>query len=141
VRKVILLGAVIAAVMLLPSSAASGRQKPYVLTALADIGTVYWRYACVHYRAPEWSIGIHVFETTATTSVTFRAGNLTMRRPMIQPGDRTTWFPFRKERKQSLSFVQATEPGTLRAHVLATFVRRDCQSYFPPRLSVQLYPR
>jgi len=38
--------------VLLPSSAATGRQKPYVLTALADIGTVYWRYDCVHFRTP-----------------------------------------------------------------------------------------
>ena len=61
--------------MLLPGSAASGRQKPYVLTALASIGTVYWRYDCVHYRAPEWSLGIRVFSNSATTTVTFHAAN------------------------------------------------------------------
>jgi hypothetical protein len=141
VRAVLLVGAVIVAIALIPSSAASGRQKPYVLTALADIGTVYWRYDCVHYRTSEWSLGVHVFQTTATTSVTFRAGKLTMHRPAIQPGERTLWFPFRRERRQSLLLVQATEPGTLRARVRAKFSRRDCQSYFPPRLSVQLYPR
>ena len=140
-RAVLVLGAVLVAVALLPGSAASGRQKPYVLTAVADIGTVYWRYDCVHYRTSEWSLGVHVFQTTATTNVTFRAGNLTMHRPAIQPGERTLWFPFRRERRQSLSFVQATEPGTLRARVLARFSRSNCQSYFPPRLSVQLYPR
>ena len=64
------LGAV-AAVVLLPSSAAAGRQKPYVLTAVASVGTVYWRYDCVHYRAPEWSLGIRVFRDAATTSVTW----------------------------------------------------------------------
>ena len=63
------------------------------------------------------------------------------RRSAVQPGERTVWFTFRPERRQSLSFVQATEPGTLRAHVLAKFSRRNCQSYFPPRLSVELYPR
>ena len=139
-KPAVVVCAVVCAVTLLPGSAASGRQKPYVLTALADIGTVYWRYDCVHYRKPEWSLGIRIFPITATTGVTFRAGKLTMRRtPRIQPGQPTVWFPFRRERQQSLSFVQAIEPGTLRAHVLAKF--GGCQSYFPPRLSVQLYPR
>jgi hypothetical protein len=134
-----LLGTVVA-VAFLPSSASGGRQKPYVLTALADIGTVYWRYDCVHYRKPEWSLGVRIFQSTATTGVTFRAGKLTMHRTTrIQPGQPTVWFPFRRERRQSLSFVQATEPGTLRAHVLTKF--SGCQSYFPPRLSVLLYPR
>lgn len=139
-RAAILLGAVVAAVMLLPSSAASGRQKPYVLTALADIGTVYWRYDCVHYGAPEWSLGIRVFRDSATTGVIYRDGRLTRRRT-AQPDGPTIWFPFRRERSQRLSFVQATEPGTLRGRVLARFGRRDCETYFPPRLSVQLYPR
>jgi hypothetical protein len=140
VKAAILLDAVAAAVLLLPSSAASGRQKPYVLTALADIGTVYWRYDCVHHRAPEWSLGIRVFDSAATTEVTFDAGALTRHRT-LQPGSPTTWFPFGREHAQSISVFQATEPGTLRARVLASFRRRDCWSYFPPRLNVQLYPR
>ena len=108
-----------------------------MLTALADIGTVYWRYDCVHYRAPEWSLGVQ-FWGEATTRVTYRAGRLTRRRTL--PGD-LIWFPFRRDRTQSLSFVQAIEPGTLRARVLAKFDRRNCRNYFPPRLTVQLYPR
>ena len=141
-RPAAILFAVIAgAIVLAPSSAAVGRQKPHVLTALANIGTVYWRYDCVHFRSPEWSLGIRVFPTTATTSVARRAGKVVGRRSAVQPGARTVWFSFRPERRQSLSLVQATEPGTLRAHVVAKFSRRDCQSYFPPRLSVQLYPR
>ena len=139
-RAAILLGSVIAVVALLPGSAASGRQKPYVLTALSDIGTVYWRYDCVHYRAAEWSLGVHVFPTTATTEVMYRAGRFERRRT-LQPGYPTTWFPFRREHRQSLSLYQATEPGTLRGSVLANFGRSGCQPYFPPRLSVELYPR
>ena len=139
-RRAILLGAVVAAVAVLPSSAESGRQKPYVLTALADIGTVYWRYDCVHYRANEWSLGVRIFRDTATTGVTYRAGGFTRRRT-LQPGDPTTWFPLRRERRQNLSLVQATEPGTVHGHVLATFSRRDCWPYFTPRLTVELYPR
>jgi hypothetical protein len=140
VRRAIAIGVVAAAAALLPASAASGRQKPHVLTALADIGTVYWRYDCVHYRAAEWSLGVRIFSTSATTGVTYHAGRFE-RRLALQPGYPKTWFPFRKERAQSLSFVQGTEAGTLRAHVLAKFGRRGCQSYFPPRLSVELYPR
>ena len=139
-RAALAIAAAVAAVALLPASAASGRQKPYVLTALADIGTVYWRYDCVHYRASEWSLGIRVFPTTATTGVAYRAGGFTRRRT-AQPGYPTIWFPFRPERRQRLSFVQGTEAGPLRAYMTARFRERDCQSYRPPRLSVQLYPR
>ena len=130
VRAAITLCAVIAgAVVFIPNSAAVGRQKPHVLTALANIGTVYWRYDCVHFRSPEWSLGIHVFRTTATTSVSRRAGKMIGRRSAVQPGERTVWFSFRPQRRQSLSLIQATEPGTLRARVLAKFSRRDCQTY------------
>jgi hypothetical protein len=139
VKAAFFLGTV-AAVVLLPSFAAAGRQKPSVLTAVASVGTIYWRYDCVHYRAPEWSLGIRVFRDSATTGVTYRDGGLTRRRT-AQPDGPTVWFPFRREHRQSLSFVQATEVGTLRARVLAKFSRGNCQSYSPPRLSVQLYPR
>jgi hypothetical protein len=138
VRAAIVLAA--AAVLLLPASAAGGRQKPYVLTALASIGTVYWRYDCVHYRRPEWSLGVRVFRDSATTQVTHRADGLTRRRT-AQPDGPTIWFPFRRERSQSLAVVQSTEPGTLRAGVAARFGRHDCQPESPPRLSVQLFPR
>src|SRR5207245_11597649 len=67
VRAALLVGA-FAAVAVLAGPAASGRQKPYVLTAVADIGTVYWRYDFVHYRTPRWSLGIRIFYT-ATTEV------------------------------------------------------------------------
>jgi hypothetical protein len=66
VRATLVLGAVIAAVALLPGSAASGRQKPYVLTAVADIGTVYWRYDSVHYGRRTGSLGVRIFYTATT---------------------------------------------------------------------------
>ena len=79
------LAAVIAAVVVLPGLAARGRQKAYVLTALADIGTVYWRYDYVHYRRNEWSLGFRVFRDSATTEVTYRDGRLTRRRTAQPP--------------------------------------------------------
>ena len=137
-RAAIVLASVLVAVVLLPASAASGRQKPYVLTAVADIGTVYWRYDFVHYRTPRWSLGIRIFYT-ATTEVNFRAGKLQLHR-VLQP-TQLRWFPFTAARAQSLSLVQAAEPGTLRASVTVKFSRHNFQSYLPPRFSVQLYPR
>lgn len=137
-RATLLLAAIVAGILLLPGSAASGRQKPYVLTAVADIGTVYWRYDFVHYRTPRWSLGVRIFYT-ATTGVTFRAGKLKQHRT-LQPRQ-LRWFPFTGSRTQSLSLVQRTEPGTLRATVNVEFSRHNSQSYFPPRFTVQLYPR
>lgn len=54
---------------------------------------------------------------------------------------RVKWFPSRRDRLERLSFVQATEPGTLHAVVTARFSARNYQSYFPPRVTLQLYPR
>ena len=137
-RALLLVGAMVAAIAVFPSSAASGRQKPYVLTAVADIGTVYWRYDFVHYKTPRWSLGVRIFYT-ATTRVTFRAGRMKQQRTM-QP-KQLHWFPFTASPSQSLSLLQATEPGTLRAVVAVKFTHRNNQSYMPPRFSVQLYPR
>ena len=137
-RAVLILGAILVALALLPGSAASGRQKPYVLTAAAGIGTVYWRYDFVHYRTPRWSLGVRIFYT-ATTGVTFRAGKLKQRRT-LQPRQ-LHWFPFSSSHAQSLSLVQATEPGTLRALVAVRFSHHNFQSCLPPCFSVQLYPR
>lgn len=137
-RAAIFLATVAVLLGLLTGSAASGRQKPYVLTAVADIGTVYWRYDYVHYRTPRWSLGVRIFYT-ATTAVTFRAGHLRRHRT-LQPRQ-LEWFPFSSSRLQRISFVQAIEPGTLRAVVTASFSRSNSQSYFPPRVTMQLYPR
>ena len=128
-----------AAVLLLPAPATGGRQKAYVLTAIANVGTVCWRYDCVHYEAPEWSLGIR-WDDSATTTVRYRAGRIVRRRTLPSRG--TLWFPFRKNVLQSLDFVQAIEPGTLRARVTVDWRGgRHCEPYFPPRVSMRLYPR
>ena len=124
----------------LPSAATSGRQKAYVLTAVANVGTVYWRFDCVHYRSPEWSLGVG-FNGAATTRFTYHAGGLVRRRTLNPPAHRV-WFPFRRDRVQTLSFVQMIEPGTLRAGVRVDWrAGTHCESYLPPRVSMQLYPR
>jgi hypothetical protein len=137
VRAAIHVSGVIAAALLLPGSASSGRQKPYVLTALAAAGTVYWRYDCVHYRAPEMSLGVRVFSDSAATTVSFRAGKL-KRVNTLQPGGRVTWFPFRRNPRQRLALVQRTEPRTLHANVkvrLRGSRSPNCQPYMPPRFT------
>ena len=132
------------ALLLVPPTATAGKQKPFVLTALADIGTIYWRYDCVHYRTPRVSLGVQ-WSGEATTKVTYRAAHLVRRRTM--PGHRL-WFPFSSSRFQSLSFVQVTEPRTLYAHVRIDRGRpgsnqgyEHCQSYLPPRFSVHEWTR
>jgi hypothetical protein len=136
-----LVAAALAVVLVQPGSAFSGKQKPYVLTAIADIGTVYWRYDCVHYRSPEWSLGVRVFADSATTGVTFRAETL-RRRHVLQPGDPVFWFPFRRELRQRLSLAQGTEPRTLYGTVKVRFGGThlaNCKPYAPPRVVTALW--
>jgi len=127
----------VASALVFPASAASGKQRVCELTAVADVGTVFWRYDDVHYRSPRWSLGV-AFRGEATTTVLYRDARLTRNRTLLR---RRIWFPFRRERDQTLSFVQATEPGTLRARVTVRFGRGDDQCYFPPRTTVQIHPR
>jgi hypothetical protein len=141
-RAATLVAAVVAAaVLLLPGSAASVRQKPNVLTALADIGTVYWRYDCAHHRAPEWSLGVRLSAAAADTRIAFRAGKLRLHRKLWS-GQRLAWFPFRPELLQHLSLVQGTEPRTLRATVGVRFGGThlaNCWPYAPPRVTTTLW--
>jgi hypothetical protein len=142
VRTAILVGAVIGAVVLLPSSAASGRQKPkpYVLTAFADIGTVYWRYDCGRHRPPRWSLGVRAFDDAATTTVTYRAG-ASRRQRTLQPGAPIAWFPFSRALRQRISLAQGTEPRTLYGKVSVRFGEMhlvNCWPYLPPRFTATL---
>ena len=138
-RALLGLAALVAAALLaVPAATAGSLTQPHVLTALADTGTVYWRFDCVHARTPRWSLGIRIWRTTATTTVVFRAGGQTMRR-VVQPGDPTAWFPFSAARLRSLDLTQFTEPRTLHAKVTVDFRRAGCVVYEPPRFSASLY--
>jgi hypothetical protein len=124
--------------LVVPAATAGSRARPYVLTALADVGTVYWRFDCVHARTPRLSLGIRIWQTVATTGVVFRTGKITLRRT-LQPGARTRWFPFTANRLQSLEVSQMTEPRTLHAAVNVDFRNAACFVYEPPRFSAELY--
>lgn len=132
----------VAALLLLavPGANASPAPRGNVLTALADIGTVYWRADCSAGKQ-RWALGVRLFDT-ATTAVTFRAGRRTVHRTM-QPNERR-WFGLTSAASQHLVFVQSTEAGTLRGAVSVDFGgprANRCRSYFPPRVTTQLYPR
>jgi hypothetical protein len=123
---------------------ASLKQPPAVLTALAAIGTVYWRADCAK---ATWAIGMKMFRTSATDQLSFQLGRRMFRR-VVQPGE-SVWFPFAGNKVQLLRVVQPTEPGTLRATVKVNFgvprpgsvVVPHCYGYAPPRVSVEIYPR
>jgi hypothetical protein len=120
------------------SSSAHGQAAPhrFVLTALADVGTVYWRVRCPN----EYSLGLHLINLTATTDVTFRTGGHVLR-PTVQPGE-STWFPLRKSLRQRLSTVTSSEAESIYARVAVRFNEArslpNCFAYAPPRMSVAL---
>ena len=135
------IAALVLLVLAVPSASARPTPQANVLTALADIGTVYWRSDCTRGQPQRWSLGVRLFNT-ATTGVILRRGGHTARRTM-QPNERL-WFGLTTTPRQVLSFSQATKPGTLRGSLSVNFGGQranHCWSYFPPRVTTQLYPR
>lgn len=120
-----------------PEATAGGHGDSYVLTALADQGTVYWR-PCT---SKGWSLGFRISSGTSTR-VTFRAGSVTRRRSPY-PGEATVWFPYTKNRVQRLLVVSGGEAETIVSHVKVEFdgphSLPNCFPYAPPRVSVGLY--
>jgi hypothetical protein len=141
VRRSTALAAAAVLSLALASSGASERQggRTFVLTALADQGTVYWR-PC---SAEGWSLGFRHWGPT-TTEVTFRAGGMRLHRALQSDGP-TVWFPFRRDRVQQLTVESGGEAETIYAHVRVEFDEphslANCWIYAPPRLRVTLYGR
>jgi hypothetical protein len=137
VRTVLVLAAILALFLAAPPATAGRSGDSFVLTALADQGTVYWR-PCT---SQGWSLGFQLSGPT-TTEVTFRAGKLTRRRT-LQPGPPTIWFPYARNRVQRLSVVSGGEEETIYSHVKVEFDEQhslpSCFPYAPPRVSVTLY--
>ena len=73
--------ALVLVVLAVPGANARGVPRGNVLTALASIGTVYWRSACPIGKPQRWSLGVRLFNT-ATTEVTLRVGQHTAHRTM-----------------------------------------------------------
>jgi hypothetical protein len=125
------------------AAAAPVRSKPLVLTAIPNIGTIYWRYNCSQ-GTRGWSLGIHIWSNTATTRVRFKAGKVVAVRE-LQPGDATSWFPYSEKPVQWLAAGAGGEEGTVVGAIRVNYGypsrEPHCYPYAPPRVSVQFYPR
>ena len=137
--------AVVTAALVLATTAigGSGARKPkaFLLVALPSLGSVTWRCGPTD---GVYALGYREFWASATTTVTLRAGRRTVRK-RVDPHELVT-FPFSRAPTQRLTFVQMTEPGTLRAVVTVRFdqahaVAPPCQAYLPPPFAVQVSGR
>jgi hypothetical protein len=135
--SVLLVGALAGAAVGEPGT---GRESN-LLVALPGLGSVTWRCGATD---DLHALGYREFWSSATTTVTLRAGRRTIVET-VQPHQLIS-FPYLRTRIQSLTFIQFTEPGTLRAVVRIDFGARPradpyCQPYLPPRFVVNVYPR
>jgi hypothetical protein len=137
--------AVATAALVLATTAAGGsaarKPRAFLLLALPSLGSVTWRCGPTD---GEYALGYREFWSSATTAVTLRAGRRTIRK-RVDPHELVT-FPFSRASTQRLTFVQTTEPGTLRAVVKVRFgqarpVAPPCQAYLPPPFAVQVSGR
>ena len=136
------IAALVLAAVLAAVAGALAATRPSVLTAIPAVGTAYWRADCKRER---WALGFRLFWASATTTLTFRAGQLRRTR-VLQPTEEF-WFPFTSEKRQVLHVDQFTEAGTLRAVITLDYgypsgnTVAHCYAYAPPRVTVQVYPR
>lgn len=137
--------AVAAAALFLATTAGGGagarKPKAFLLVALPSLGSVTWRCGPTD---GSYGLGYREFWASATTAVTLHAGRRTVRK-RVDPRQLVT-FPLSRAPTQSLTFVQMTEPGTLRAVVTVRFaqahgVTPPCQPYLPPPFAVQVSGR
>ena len=147
--RAIATGVLVAAVLALGSSSSFGRttaRGPFFLVALPSLGTVTWvDLRCDAGGRKAFALGFRALSHSATTDVVLRASGRIVARRTIQPGERLR-MPFLPAPRQRLSFVQATEPRTLRASVTVDFgLRSDrvayCWDYTPPGTVVHVWTR
>lgn len=113
------------------------------VAVLPQIGTVYARYDCSHGR--RFALGIHLFRTSQTTNVRFRASGFARDRT-LQPGDPTRWFRYTNGRVERLAAAAFGENGTVVGWVRVVGYARTSlgacdDAYDPPRTTIQTYPR
>ena len=108
---------------------------PWTLATIPAVGTVAWR--C---DGDRYALSFHAFRDSATDEVTYQGVTRA-----VQPGK---WlrFPASHAFRQRVTFVQSTEPGTLRATVDVDFRPRPvspshCAAYLPPGVIVRVSPR
>jgi hypothetical protein len=116
------------------SSNAATKSRPFLLVALPALGTVTWR--CDFERQSFFALGYRPSGTT--TDVELRAGGRLISRRRMSAKEAP--FPYLSARTQRLTFVQATEPGTVRATVTIDFASggTHCWSYMPPAITARV---
>jgi len=121
------------------SSGQPSARGPFLLVTLPNFGSITWRCDARGTQA----LGYRASPRFATTDVVLRTqGRIAIRRT-VQPGERLR-FPFLSASKQTLFFVQAIEPGTLKATVKVDFAAPasvlHCWEYSPPATAVTVWP-
>jgi hypothetical protein len=121
---------------------AAEAQQSSLLVALPALGSVTWRCGRTY---GAYGLGYREFWSSATTSMSLRADGRLLARRTVNPHQLVS-FPLTRAAVQRLTFVQTTEPGTLRAVVTVRFREHapgypPCEPYLPPRFSVSVYPR
>ena len=148
-RTRVLLGIVIAAAVLAAGWSSRGgataatTQVPGVLVAkLPEVGAVYMRLYCTRARSLRFALGIRYSLQSGLTR--FRAGRFSGDR-LVQPGDRTVWFPYRPSRVEWLAAAAGGENGVVvgwvRVAGYSAGEGKSCVTYDPPRVTIQIYPR
>ena len=135
----------------LTSPVASARRSrvdgrgPWLLTALPGMGTLSWgcRAGWSGYRTYE--LRFRAAASSATERVTMVAGGHVLLTRVINPGAVVS-FPRSDSWRRQVTVTQSTEPGTLRARVTIDFrpgrvSPSHCWPWFPPAMTVDLYPR
>lgn len=122
---------------------ASSPRGPFLLVTLPSLGTVTWTCDRPE-RYPSFTLGYRASPRYATTTIELRADRRRVARRVVQPGQRIR-LPFSSARTQTLSFVQSTGAGELRASVFVDFVPNTpviyCWPYAPPKITVQVSER
>jgi hypothetical protein len=104
--------------------------------ALPSLGSVTWRCSA---DGSAWALGYREFWASATTELTLRADGRVRARRTVDPHQLVA-FPFLRARRQRLTLLQGTEPGTITAEVRVDFRPfgygyGSCAQYMPPRFT------
>jgi hypothetical protein len=124
----------------------SGSERgPWALTYLPGMGTVTWRCNGKEVGARAYALGFRSFSGGATERLTLRTKNRVVLTRTIQPGQSLS-LPHLDAAVQELAVTQSTEPGTLRGIVSVNFAPRPispshCFPWFPPAMTLRVYPR
>ena len=132
--------------VVMPGAAMNGRPRgPFLLVSLSSLGDVRWFCAAGTRPHPDkFALQYVQARATATTFVRLVVGGRTIKTARTNPGS-IVRFPFVRQARQRLIFVQSHEPGTLTAVVDVDFRQpyrqssySACWPYMPPRVDASI---